>query len=165
MNNIFKRVSIRNFQDKSVEDQKIETLLRAAMAAPSAGNQQPWEFYVVKDKNVLEQLSETSPYAGCARKAAFAIVTCYRTEGLVFKECAHIDMSACCENILLEAVDQGLGAVWLGVAPLKERMKAVSKILNVPKHLEVFAIIPCGYPAKEVEQQNRYDESRVHYTN
>jgi nitroreductase len=163
MSSIFKRVSVRDYQDKEVEDKKIELILKAAMAAPSAGNQQPWEFYVVKNKTLLQQLSSTSMYAGCAKKAAFAIVTCYRTEGLKYDAYAQIDMSVCCENILLEAAEQGLGAVWLGVAPIKERMDSVSGILNVPDTLKAFAIIPCGYPVKEIKQQDRYDKSRVHY--
>ena len=163
MSNIFKRVSVREYQDKKVEDRKIELLLKAAMASPSAGNQQPWEFYVVKEKAVLEKLASASPYSGCTAKAPFAVVPCYRTEGLRFAECVQIDMSACCENILLEAVDQGLGAVWLGIAPVKERMEAVSRILNLPAHLKAFAIIPCGYAAKETGQQDRYDPARVYF--
>lgn len=162
MNNIYKRVSVREFQDRTVEANKIESLLKAAMAAPSAGNQQPWEFYIVKNKTVLDRLATASPYAGCTKKAALAIVACYRTEGLKFEEYAHIDMSACCENILLEAADQGLGAVWLGIAPIKERMEHVSHVLNLPAHLKAFAIIPCGYPLRKIEQQNRYDTSRIH---
>jgi nitroreductase len=162
MNAIFKRTSVRAYQDKAVEDEKVELLIRAAMAAPSAGNQQPWEFYIVTDKNKLEKLSKCSPYAGCAKEAPMAIVNCYRKE-LRMPEYAEIDMSACTENILLEAEELGLGAVWLGIAPLKERMKLVGEIIGVPDEMEVFAIIPCGYPVKNAEQQNRYDEARIHY--
>ncbi len=78
MNEIFHRTSIRKYLDKPVEDEKIETILQAAMAAPSAGNQQPWEFYVVKDKTTLEKLSKTSPYASCCTSAPLAFVACYR---------------------------------------------------------------------------------------
>lgn len=163
MNAIFKRVSVRNFQDKKAEDEKIENLLKAAMAAPSAGNQQPWEFYVVKDKTVLEKLAASSPYAGCTKNAAFAVVPCCRTEGILFQECVQLDMSACCENILLEAVDQGFGGVWIGIAPVEERMEAVSKVLKLPDNLKAFALIPCGYPVQDAMQQNRYDKTRVHY--
>lgn len=162
MNTIFTRRSVRNYQDKQVEDEKIEMLLKAAMAAPSAGNQQPWEFYVVTDKEKLEQLSKCSPYAGCAKDAPMAIVSCYRKD-IWMPAYADIDMSACTENILLEAVELGLGAVWLGIAPLTDRMEQVRGILDIPLHLDVFAVIPCGYPLKEGTQQDRYDESRIHY--
>lgn len=72
-------------------------------------------------------------------------------------------MSAAVENLLLEAEELGLGAVWLGVAPREERMKAVGEILSIPENLAVFAMISCGYPAEEKAQQDRYEECRVHY--
>ena len=122
MNEIFHRTSIRKYQNKSVADDKIEKMLQAAMAAPSAGNQQPWEFYVVKDKTILEKLSKTSPYASCAASAPLAFVACYRMN-CIMPEYAQIDMSASVENLLLEADALGLGAVWLGIAPLKDRMR------------------------------------------
>lgn len=162
MNEIFHRTSIRKYQNKPVEDAKIEKMLRAAMAAPSAGNQQPWEFYLVKDSITLKKLSRTSPYASCAASAPVAFVACYRVD-CKMPEYAQIDMSASTQNLLLEADALGLGAVWLGIAPLKERMDAVRAVLNIPENLEAFAIIPCGYPEAVHPQQNRYDEQRIHY--
>lgn len=162
MNHIFHRTSIRKYQDREIEKEKIELLLRAAMAAPSAGNQQPWEYYVVTDRQKLEQLSESSPYAGCAKKAPVAFVACFRKQCRM-PEYAQIDLSASVENLLLEADEIGLGAVWLGIAPLEERMEKVAQILNLPDSLAAFAIITCGYPAEEKVQQDRYDTARVHY--
>ena len=162
MNEIFHRTSIRKYQNKTVEDDKIEKILQAAMAAPSAGNQQPWEFYVIKDKTTLDKLSKTSPYASCCPSAPLAFVTCYRINCTI-PEYAQIDMSASVENLLLEADELGLGAVWMGIAPGTDRMETVRKILNLPENLNAFAIVPCGYPAEERKQQDRYEESRVHY--
>jgi nitroreductase len=65
-------------------------------------------------------------------------------------------------NLLLEADTLGLGAVWLGIAPLEERMEAVKNVLAIPDTLSAFAIIPCGYPAEEKVQQDRFDLNRVH---
>lgn len=160
---IFERVSVRNFLEKEVEDTKIEKLLRAAMASPSAGNQRPWEFYVVKDKEILSKLSDVSAYSGCTKLATVAIVTCYRKQGLLFPAYQEIDMSACCENILLEAVQQKLGAVWLGVAPIKDRMEAVSRILHIPDTLAPFSVIPIGYPLLHKPQEDRFEAERIHY--
>lgn len=162
MNSIFHRISVRKYQDKPVEKEKIEQILRAAMQAPSATNQQPWEFFVVTDPEKLEALSRVSPYAGMTRDAPAAIVPAYR------KECrlpsyAQIDMSICLENLWLETDALGLGGVWLGIAPEEERMRRVEEILHMPAHLRAFAIFPLGYPAEERPQQDRFDPSRIHW--
>lgn len=162
MDSIFHRTSIRKYRDTKVEAEKVEKLLRAAMAAPSACNQQPWEYYVVTNPQVLAQLAASSPYARCTKSAPLAFVACYR-KACIAPEYAQIDLSASVENLLLEADAQGLGAVWLGIAPVRERMNRVAEILEIPDSLEAFAIIPCGYPAEEKQQQDRFDSQRVHY--
>ena len=164
MNAIFHRVSIRKYKEQEVEQEKIERMLRAAMAAPSACNQQPWEYYVVTNKNKIEALSKTSPYTGCAKHAPLVFVACYRKEeGIIAPSYQEIDLSASVENLLLEADELGLGAVWMGIAPGIERMEAVRKVLDLPERLNAFALIPCGYPAESRPQQDRYEEKRVHY--
>lgn len=118
--------------------------------------------YVVKNKETIEKLSKTSTYASCCASAPLTFVACYRINCRM-PEYAHIDMSASVENLLLEADSLGLGAVWLGIAPLKERMDAVREVLNIPENLEAFAIIACGYPESVRPQQNRFDKDRIHY--
>ena len=162
MDSIFHRVSIRKYQDKPVEKEKTEAILRAAMQAPSAANQQPWEFYVVTDKEILKELSEASPYSKMVANAPVAIVSAYRKECLL-PAYAEIDLSIAMENMWIETDSQGLGGVWLGIAPLEERMQAVEKILNIPDSLRAFAIFPYGYSAEERKQQNRFDAGRIHY--
>lgn len=162
MNAIFHRTSIRKFTKDAVEEDKIRLLLRAAMAAPSACNQQPWEFYVVTNPDKLKELSECSPYAGLLEKAPLGIVACCKKDCLL-PDYAQIDCSAAIENLLLEADSLGLGAVWLGIAPLKDRMERVQNVLGMPEHLYAFSIVACGYPAEERVQQDRYEEERIHY--
>lgn len=162
MDSIFHRTSIRKYKEQKIAPEKVEQILRAAMAAPSACNQQPWEYYVVTNKEILNKLSECSPYAGCTKGAPLAFVACYRKE-LTAPEYADIDMSASVENLLLKVDSLGLGAVWLGISPVRERMDAVAEVLNLPRSLEAFAIIPCGYPAEEIQQEDRYDTGRIHY--
>jgi nitroreductase len=161
MDSIFHRTSIRQYLQKDVEEEKVTKMLKAAMAAPSAGNQQPWEFYVVKDKAKLKELAATSPYADCTANAPMAFVICYNN-ACQMPEYAQIDASAATENLLLEADALGLGAVWLGIAPLEERMEAVRKVLSIPDTLSAFAIVPCGYPAEEKVQQDRFDIKKIH---
>lgn len=162
MNSIFTRVSIRKYKDRPVENEKTEAILRAAMQAPSAVNQQPWEFFVVTNKEKLEELSHVSPYAGMTKNAPAAIVSVYRKDCIV-PAYAQIDMSIAMENMWLETDAQGLGGVWLGIAPIEERMKAVEQILDLPDSVRAFAIFPYGYPAEKRKQQDRFDQSRIHY--
>ena len=162
MDQIYTRVSIRKYQDRPVEKEKTMAILRAAMQAPSAANQQPWEFYVVTNKEKLQALSGVSPYAGMTKDAPIAIVAAYRKDCLL-PMYAQIDLSIAMENLWLETVAQGLGGVWLGIAPMEDRMKEVEEILDMPDDLRAFAIFPYGYPAEEREQQDRFEESRIHY--
>ncbi|WP_018306537.1 nitroreductase family protein [Desulfitobacterium hafniense] len=164
MKAIFNRRSVRKYEDKPVEREKIEKLLRAAMQAPSAGNQQPWEFIVIEDKKTLKKLSEASPYSKMVANSAATFVLLSRTEGLKFLGCSPQDMGAAAENLLLEAVELGLGAVWLGIAPVEERMNYIKNMFNLPGNIEPFALIPVGYPdGQKNEFVDRFDETRVHY--
>jgi len=160
MKNIDNRRSIRTFLDKAVEAEKIDKILRAGMQAPSAGNQRPWEFVVVKNRSVLDKLSEMSPYAKMLASAPVAIVMIARDERMVFPTMWQQDMGACAQNILLEIVEQGLGAVWLGVAPEEERMNYVLEAIGM-EDIKAFAVIPFGYSDKENKFIDRYEEERV----
>jgi nitroreductase len=163
MKEIFERVSIRRYQDRAVESEKVEAILRAAMAAPSAGNQQPWEFFVVTDPEKIRRLSECSPYAGCAANAPAVLVPCYRTSGLRFPEFDLIDLSIATENALLAITAQGLGGVWLAVAPIRERMEIADAVLGIGTQLHAFALVPFGYPGESRVQEDRFRPERVHY--
>lgn len=110
MDSIFTRVSIRKYQDRPVEKEKTIAILKAAMQAPSAANQQPWEFYVVTNKEKLKALSETHPYAGMTKDASAAVVAVYRKECML-PDYAQIDLSITMENLWLETEAQGLGGV------------------------------------------------------
>lgn len=164
MKEIFNRRSIRKYEDRPIEKEKIEKLLRAAMQAPSAANQQPWEFIVVQDKELLKKLSEASPYSKMVASSGVTFVLLSRKEGLIFADCSPQDMGAAAENLLLEAVELGLGAVWLGIKPVEERMDYVKNMFNLPENIEAFALIPVGYPDGQKNQfVDRFDETRVHY--
>lgn len=163
MNEINIRRSVRSYTDQIVDEDRIDKILKAGMQAPSAGNQRPWEFIVVNGKKTLKKLSLSSPYAGCVDKAPVAIVLLVNHNNLRFPEYTDQDMGACAQNILLKAVSLDLGAVWLGIAPLKDREKAISDIFNLPDNIQPFAIIPIGYPLNEGANQfiNRYEPRRV----
>lgn len=165
MENIFTRRSIRKYEEKVIEKQKIEKLLKAAMQAPSAGNQQPWEFLVIENKETLNKLSEISPYATMLKECPLAIIVLSNEEKMRFPEYWQQDLGAATQNILLEAVELGLGSVWLGVAPLKDREEFIKKIFNLPQNITPFNIIVLGYPKEPQINKfvDRYEENRVHF--
>ncbi|MGN0363632.1 MAG: nitroreductase family protein [Bilifractor sp.] len=163
MNSIYHRISVRKYENRPIEKEKISEILKAGMQAPSAGNQQPWEFYVVTDREVIHKLSETSPYAGCTDKAPVVIVPVYNVSMCRFPSMVIEDMSICVENMWLMADSLGLGGVWLGIAPEKDRMQRVKEVLGLSDGWEAFALFPVGYPAESRQKQNRFDEKRIHW--
>jgi len=163
MNEIFKRRSIRQYLDKEVEKEKVEKLLKAAMAAPSAGNEQPWHFIVIKEREHLNRLAEIHPYASMLKEAPLAVAVCadlneQKYEGFWVQDC-----SAATENILLEAVNLDLGAVWLGVYPAEKRVKDIKEYLELPENVVPLSIISVGYPAGDKPGSGRFKPERVHY--
>ena len=160
---IFGRASVRQFTDEALSDEQVERLLRAAMAAPSAGNQQPWSFYVVRDAVLRGQLAAASPYAKAAAEAPVVVVACSSATRARFPQNVPQDMGAAVENLLLAAVDEGLGAVWLGIAPEPDRMAGVAEALALPKDVEPFALVAVGHPAGAPNPQGatRYNAGRV----
>ncbi|GBR74422.1 nitroreductase family protein [Candidatus Termititenax aidoneus] len=164
MQEIFQRISVRKFTEQKITKEQIQQILKAAMQAPSAYNQQPWEFLVIEDKSVLQKFTEIHPYAkSLLSGAAVGIFVLCAKDRLQLPEMAAQDLSAATQNILLEAVHLGLGGVWLGVNGHPERAAAAQKLFNLPDNIEVFAAIAVGYPAENRKAQSRYEENRVHY--
>ena len=165
MKEIFTRSSIRQFQDKEVEKEKVLQILKAGMQAPSACNQQPWEFFVIENKETISKLSLVSPHSRCAKGAPVIIVPVYHKDNLTCPEYAQIDMAIAMENMWLETTSLDLGGVWLGIAPNIDRMKQVKEILNLDDNLEPFSLFPIGYKAIENKQTDRFDLKRIHFDN
>ena len=165
MDVIMTRTSIRDYQDKPVEDGKVEQMLRAAMAAPSAGNKQPWRFVVVKDKEVLKAISTNLQTMKMAEKAPMAIVVCGDTTQ-TFPGEGHDywveDASAATENLLLAAHAQGLGAVWCGIYPMSERVAFLKNLLKLPDHIVPLNVVPIGYPAEDPAPKDKWKPEYVH---
>jgi nitroreductase len=159
---IQKRRSIRSYENRPVEKETIEKLLKAGMQAPSAGNQQPWEFIVVEDKETLEKLSSAHIYAGPIKNAPLGIIVLANEKYLRFQQYWQQDLAAATENILLAAVEMGLGAVWMGIAPDEDRMAFIKDFFNLPKGVEGFAMLAVGYSSAN-KFEDRFDASRIHY--
>ena len=162
MKEIFERRSIRKYSKLPITDSDIENLLRAAMAAPSAGNQQPWEFILIKDKKILADITKVHPYSQMLKEAQLAIVVCADLDKEKHGGYWVQDCSAATENILIEAQHLGIGSVWLGVYPREDRVKGIKELLKLPLRVIPLSIISLGYPAEKKEPSNRYDNLRIH---
>ncbi|MDK9700891.1 MAG: nitroreductase family protein [bacterium] len=165
MDVIFRRRSIRHYTNEPVTREQIEQLLHAAMAAPSAGNAQPWRFLIITDRAKLDTISKLQPYAEMTVEASAAILVC--GESKVEKHPGNwmLDCSAATQNILLMATAIGLGAVWVGIWPRQERLQVFNDLFQLPEGVAPFCLIPLGYPDEFKAPSERYDEAKVHWEN
>ena len=166
LDNIATRTSVRDYEARPVEKEKIEKMLRAAMAAPTAMNKQPWHFVVVDQRNVLDALAGANPYAKMLKKAPLAIVVCGNTDKMIEgggRDFWIQDASAATENLLLAAHAMGLGAVWTGAYPSEERCISISKVLSLSDNFIPLNMIVVGYPAEQPQPKQKFKEENISY--
>ena len=163
--NIMTRTSIRQFKAQPVEQDKVDILLKAAMAAPSALNLRPWHFIVINDKETIALLSGKRP-----TNAPLMIAVCGDTDKTMLPDGSTKlpdfwveDVSAATENLLLAAHALGLGAVWTGVYPAMDRTAEVANVLNCPQNIVPLAVVRVGYPDESPEPKNKYKEENISY--
>lgn len=166
---ILTRTSVRQYApDRTISRDTIETLLRAAMSAPTAVNKQPWAFIAIDSREALDSLAGVLPYARMLTKAPLAIVTCGDLSKALDSETSDQgfwiqDVSAATENLLLAAHAIGLGAVWTGVYPDPERVKAVQQRLNLPDSIIPLAVVPVGYPTGPQTPKDKWNPENIHF--
>ena len=166
LENIMTRVSVRQFTGEKISDEQIDILLRAAMAAPSAINKQPWAFIVVTDEALIAKLGEALPYSRCSNKPACAFIPCGDLSKAIEGEMAAFwinDVSAATENLLLAAHAMGLGAVWTGLHPDMNRATMVQQMLGLPEHIIPLCVVPVGVPAEQPEVKDKYKPENIHF--
>ena len=162
MEAVLKRRSIRQFTDRPIAQDDLNTLLRAAMMAPTARNCQEWEFVVVRNKETFKKMMHVHPYAKMLEQADCAIIVCGNTQREHAPGYWMADCSAATQNILLAATSLGIGSVWLGVYPNEERMKGLAALLGLPDYVKPLNIIALGYPAEKKEEVDRFDPAKIH---
>ncbi len=160
---ILTRRSIRKFTGQEVTDEQVETLLKAAMYAPSAVNKQPWHFIVFRDKKISERIMSFHPNSTMLKDASFGIVVCYDENLQHDTGYGQVDCSAATQNILLTAHGLGLGAVWIGIYPRQHRVEALHKLFSLPENIKPFSIVAVGYPAEKKLLPERFRKDRIHY--
>lgn len=158
---ILSRRSVRTYTDEPVSEQDIETILHAAMAAPSAGNQQSWRFVVTTSREMLDAMAECTPYGKMLREAPLAITVCADTRDLRHPMMWQQDCSAAAQNALLAIHALDLGAVWLGFWPKMERVEPLKATLGLPEGIEPLCVLAVGHPAEGQAPVDRYDPERV----
>lgn len=163
MEAILSRRSIRKYTNEDVSDEIVKELLEAAMSAPSAGNEQPWHFVVIRDRKILNEIPNIHPYSGMLREAPLAILVCGDESLQKYKGYWVQDCSAATENLLIAINAKGLGGVWLGVYPVEDRVNGIRKLLDMPNNIIPFSLISIGHPAEQKPPANRYNSSRIHY--
>ncbi len=157
------RRSIRKYKSGEIKQEDINTVLRAAMSAPSAGNAQPWHFIVIDKKEILHKVAENHPYAKMAKEASLGILVCAEPAVEKYKGFWVQDCAAAVENLLLAVHQLRLGAVWVGVYPNESYMKPFRELLHLPEGILPFAFVPIGYPAEKKEPAERFDETKIRY--
>jgi nitroreductase len=162
---IFGRRSIRAYQKKRIPEEMVEALLRAAMAAPSAVNKNPWRFIVLRDKKRLAAIAQGLPNGKMLGECSVGIVVCGDLEVAHDKQIGYLlqDCSAAIENLLLAAHILGLGACWLGVYPRDDRVAHLRNLMSLPDHVLPISCISIGFPAENKESRTRYSPDCVHY--
>jgi nitroreductase len=161
---IFTRRSIREYTSQAVPEELVQELLAAAMQAPSAGNQQPWHFILVTERKQLNELADVLPFGKMLKTAPLAVVVSADLKLEKYPGFWVQDCSAATQNLLLAAHARGLGAVWLGVYPLEERVAGLKQVLELPGQVGPLCVVALGYPAaKPAPPARRYDETRLHH--
>ncbi len=159
---ILSRRSIRRYTPQPVPEAAIRQLLEAAMSAPSAGNEQPWQFVVITDRRIFDEIPRFHPYAEMVKEASVAILVCGDLRLEKYRGHWVQDCSAATQNILLAAHAKGLGAVWVGIYPTEDRVARFRELLGLPNQIVPLCLVPLGYPAEQISRPERYEASRVH---
>ena len=156
------RRSIRRYTSGVVDDDALTMILRAAMAAPSAGNERPWHFIIIRNRDTLRALSQAHPYAEMVASAALAIIVCADINVVKHRDYWPQDCSAATENILLATHGLGLGSVWVGVYPREARVAEIRRVVPLPDHVIPFSLLPVGVPDEQKAAAGRFTEDRIH---
>ena len=161
---ILKRRSIRKFKEATIKEEEIQLMLNAAMAAPSARNMQPWEFYVISNQDVMQEIRNFAPNFNF-NSSLMIIVAGNTSRGLLntINDFWIQDCSAAIQNILLAATSLNIGTVWCGLYPVLERSNKIKELLKLNDEIIPLGLIHVGIPDEEKEPRTQYNENYVHY--
>ncbi|MDV0447214.1 Albonoursin synthase [Methanosarcinaceae archaeon Ag5] len=163
MTALYTRRSVRKYQNKPVPMNLIEEAVKAAMFAPSARNQQPWDFIIVDQRETLDKIPAFSPHAAMVKGAPAGVLVCFNKDYEGAEGFFPQDLGAATQNMLLALHANGLGAVWTGVYPREDRVNGFVDLFKLPANVVPYAFVIIGYPEKEADAADRFKKERVHY--
>ncbi|MBM4328029.1 MAG: nitroreductase family protein [Deltaproteobacteria bacterium] len=158
---ILTRRSIRKYTSDPVSDETVTELLKAAMSAPTAGNE-PWHFVVIRDRATLNAVTTVHPHADMLKQAQVAISVCGDPTVEILKGRWILDCAAATENILIAANALGLGACWVGIYPEENRMRKLRELVRIPDHVVPLCMVSLGWPNRKKAPSARFREERIH---
>jgi nitroreductase len=159
---ILGRRSIRRYAEGDIDQNDLAAILRAGMAAPSAGDEQPWHFIIIRKRETLRTLSTTHPYAEMVATASLAILVCADMGVVKHRDYWPLDCAAATQNILLAVHALGLGSVWVGVYPREARVAEIRRVIPLPDRIIPFSLLPVGIPAEKKPKIDRFSADRIH---
>ncbi len=165
---IMTRASVRSYTGEQIDDSIVNKILRAGMAAPTAANKQPWQFIVVNEQNLKDSITAAFEYTKMVENCSFAVVVCGNMNKILKEDMPDggfwvEDCSAASENMLIAAHALGVGGVWCGIYPLKDREARLRSILNLPDNLTPLNVMAFGYPAQPVAPKDKWVPAKIHY--
>lgn len=162
MHAILTRRSIRRYTSDPVSDELVTELLKAATSAPTATNE-AWDFVVIRDRGVLEAVTAFHHHAQMLKQAQVAILVCGDPTREILKGRWPLDCAAATENMLIAANALGLGACWVGIYPVEERMQGMRQLLGIPEHVVPLSMVSLGHPAETKSPPDRFRPERIHH--
>lgn len=162
MEAILGRRSIRQYVPGEIDPDDLWRILRAGMAAPSAGNEQPWHFIILRDRKTLKALSAAHPYADMVQWASLAILVCADMDVIKHRDYWPQDCAAATENLLLAIHAHGLGGVWIGIYPREGRVAEIRRVILLPDRVVPFSLVPIGIPGENKPPADRFTPDRIH---
>ncbi|MBN2794946.1 MAG: nitroreductase family protein [Clostridia bacterium] len=160
---IFERTSVRDFDWIEVPNSHVDYLIKTAMNAPNSGHQRPWEFIVVRDRKVMDELTKMHGYENNYGIVDVAIVVCINQERIKWDGYWQMNTGTAVENMMLSATDLGYATLWLEIFPVERKVNEARAILNLPDHVIPMMMMPIGEAVHDERREPCFLKDQIHY--